>query len=829
MRTNSAHLRANPPFCLRTLETYATYSVATLQRLLGPLAWLWARTVRLYRRLIDRSAILLRTIGLGILTFVRGDKDEPAKVAIDSSRKLALTRCAIHVVPALVSIALITINLTGYFIGNELQGSRDQDNIKLGMLQIAAKIQELLIVSSAGTVIFHTLHAEMTRGEGVPFGLLVSGWSFAQASYFWSAEFWGGVIVGSTTTRSRWRLYRFVVLILIGGVLALTAGPATAVLMMPRKQDWPVGGGIFWLNGSDEQLWPRHLDADYYAELNCSSGEARFSDSRCPSAGFLPLLQHYTTWWNDQSTAFGFELLDKNLRKTMYSAPSLVPEANTWSYTAHAPSATLQDAIRSLHNGALNFLAAKHPLWPPTPLHLKWADMIRFELSTKVPAVRVLCLAQGVIDLTLGNLTLEFPNIEGFDAYWDWQKQGIGLPVTSLKNDTLDVQEDVRRHLLARGITNNKTYPLGEGIFNESRTTLQVPIDLWGQTGASLGAVMLFKDIWTRSEPPSNVLACSVDARWAQAKINIDLTENTQLNYEYITGTVRNLVTTKLDIEESHGHLGYSHIKPLDDGSMPMIRLSPSWYDIVAPVLPVELNFAANITPLAGARQTTAEKLTSTIFHTNSVKPEFENIIATVIADGLSRCGLIPNYNASRFLEAWPYRDWTIEREDLARTLVRYGEPKESFPAPKILQSGNMTRMVTRARFTGYVLSSTGWFDYLCIVVLLTHSVLALAHTLFVVWRGETSGAWDTILELITLAKTSRPPSSPILANTCAGIKSFKTVGLIAWVERSPAQSSALCHGQEPNEELELRLKDGRPCRSASLKPVPGVLYGRSI
>lgn len=40
-----------------------------------------------------------------------------------------------------------------------------------------------------------------------------------------------------------------VVLLSAGGVLALLAGPATAVLMIPKEVDWPVSGAIFWLNG----------------------------------------------------------------------------------------------------------------------------------------------------------------------------------------------------------------------------------------------------------------------------------------------------------------------------------------------------------------------------------------------------------------------------------------------------------------------------------------------------------------------------------------------------------------------------------------------------
>jgi hypothetical protein len=68
-------------------------------------------------------------------------------------------------------------------------------------------------------------------------------------SFFWSAEFYGGVL-SDDTSRSRFRSFGFAGLVLIGGLLAVMAGPATAVLMIPRSQNWPIGGAIFWLNGA---------------------------------------------------------------------------------------------------------------------------------------------------------------------------------------------------------------------------------------------------------------------------------------------------------------------------------------------------------------------------------------------------------------------------------------------------------------------------------------------------------------------------------------------------------------------------------------------------
>lgn len=49
-------------------------------------------------------------------------------------------------------------------------------------------------MSSLGAVIFHTLRTELIFGDGVPLGLLASGWSFAQARYLLSPFFYKPVL-----------------------------------------------------------------------------------------------------------------------------------------------------------------------------------------------------------------------------------------------------------------------------------------------------------------------------------------------------------------------------------------------------------------------------------------------------------------------------------------------------------------------------------------------------------------------------------------------------------------------------------------------------------
>lgn len=83
--------------------------------------------------------LLLRSVGLGIACIIHGF--EPRKPLFHKSRRAVLAGSAVHILPAAVSACLLTYNIRGYFIGRELEGANSQDDLKLGALQISAKLQ----------------------------------------------------------------------------------------------------------------------------------------------------------------------------------------------------------------------------------------------------------------------------------------------------------------------------------------------------------------------------------------------------------------------------------------------------------------------------------------------------------------------------------------------------------------------------------------------------------------------------------------------------------------------------------------------------------------
>ncbi|KAM5356883.1 hypothetical protein ACJ41O_003529 [Fusarium nematophilum] len=270
--------------------------------------------------------------------------------------------------------------------------------------------------------------------------------------------------------------------------------------------------------------------------------------------------------------------------------------------------------------------------------------------------------------------------------------------------------------------------------FQHGRRTLIFPIETRDRTNNSLDLVVLLGETWAPIldvEPaaiPSNLLSCSVNARWVQGKTVMKMRPNAHLSHEYHTGRVRNLVNMESD---SLDRLGYVWFKPPDDRSWPVIRLSARWFDMLAPKVPAEPIDSMPWMSSYGTNQTTTEALFNMLYDPATLShARPENILAKTLADGLSRCGLIPNHNGSLFLEAWPFTDWTIKNESMARTLVRQGSPKESFQ-PTLLEPGSRTRMVMKTTYRGFVMAASGWFDYLSIAALLAHALIAVVHCYF--------------------------------------------------------------------------------------------------
>jgi hypothetical protein len=121
----------------------------------------------------------------------------------------------------------------------------------------------------------------------------------------------------------------------------------------------------------------------------------------------------------------------------------------------------------------------------------------------------------------------------------------------------------------------------------------------------------------------------------------------------------------------------------------------------------------------------------------------------------------------------------------------------------------NITTLTTSIIIGGFSYQASSTADYLSIAVLIGHLVLALGHTAYLLIRRQSSGCWDTIVELLVLAQNSRPPRSA-LKNTGAGIKSLETFAKVAKVRVTRKGNPASGAEGSPAAHIELIFCEDR-------------------
>lgn len=98
--------------------------------------------------------------------------------------------------------------------------------------------QELLAIASMTTIVFEIIGHQLLHGDGLPLGLVSSGFTFSRFDFFCSRATW--IWLWSASAKGQRALV--VISIIIIALLALVIGPASAVLMLPRLAVRPTSG-----------------------------------------------------------------------------------------------------------------------------------------------------------------------------------------------------------------------------------------------------------------------------------------------------------------------------------------------------------------------------------------------------------------------------------------------------------------------------------------------------------------------------------------------------------------------------------------------------------
>ncbi|TGJ82671.1 hypothetical protein E0Z10_g6071 [Xylaria hypoxylon] len=739
-----------------------------LQAVLYGLICVWSYTEACAIKFPQRFKILLRSLGFGLVALVK--HEEPPKILVYRSRLLALAHCAVHIIPAAGSFALVALNFQGRFIGAELQGKHfATDDVKLGAIQVAAKL--------------HGLQLLYSRRRGLRLGLSVEAHIGSTVIYF---------------------------------------GYNTFGDSLPTADD-----GV----GSEELLWPTYLDSDALQNYDCSTIEAQIYDPRCPSAGYDFLYQHFKTWWQfpDTHSLLEFNLQDYSMVKHIYATVSDNPGSDTVAFTSHWATAMLQDAKRDLYDKSLVWLRDNHRFDPPYPGYLDLAASKTFAVQTEVPWVRTACMGNFTIDITKETLTSPiFMPFPASDEDWgiprEWEEDDssnemlnqINSPIPYFSRE-VDTVTAIQQYFQDKGFLilqedGNMT------LSNTIPAVIAIPIELPVDIGTGLGIVVLVPSANTTI---FSAFSCTVDSFWQPGRSVIESGEKSNRGFhDFVTDRVRNVVTTTLGVEGG---------APAYFDCWRVIHINTSWYELLSPTLSDSVDYGSLASGRVSSSMTRSlmERLLEIVLYPLFEDPisglpsvrSVEHVVSTYFADGLSRCGSTIQNNASGVVGWYSFRP---DDNDMARSLVFKGSPRRKGVSakPDLLINHNATEMLMTAVFTGYLLAAIGSFDYFAVAILLLHAAMAIFYTVFVfLSHPEIMEALDTIPEMVAMAQNSPPPNNDGLKNTCSGIRNLKTLGRVAIVEASQALD-----GSDGKEDLILRFQE--TTRDVQKIPEVGEIYG---
>lgn len=702
---------------------------------------------------------------------------EQPKAVFQSSRMLVLASSAVHFLPISVSTVLISLNLSGSYLGRTLPGSIIDPAINLALLQIAAKIHELLIVASVTTVVLHFIRKELVHGDGLPLGMLMGAFMFSGLSYFWSPE-----LIGSWGAKYALASKLKVVLVLVlAGLFATLAGPASAVLLIPKEQPWRAGGSVYYLPTSVEQLWPSMINSSTDMTQEVCSGEM-LDHGLCLRGGYLSL-------WNAR------DLIDifrrpayisgsrHNLTTDLILGPRGIDVTNdlemirglrySGSFRGYACETAvigtrivdamyhkrlLQDWISEVMAIGLN--SRGHS---PTQSNYKYYRSITATTSSRVPAVRVSCTTAQHISSSSGQFEVPILDAEGCSP--------STRATRFMQHDWLADPELHQFHAL------------------------------WKDTSPELGTTSGILVV----ELPSNVsddfiavVGCSIDARWADGStITSDLRSyatssnlNLKFNAPVSLGPIFKGPSTNL------GQPSYSEFRPvLSNPRSTRIKLARDWLFGAGSTTSNPpnststqqehggwtaanfLTFLRNISifsDLDGSPEAPIEKWNEETPGAVNRTVALEWFLALLVTDALSRTGSERILNTTGPVSSWTIRDYN-KVSSFATQLFRSGHALQRPTGPAV------TEAKLEITIGGFSYQATSLTDYLALALLALHIVVSLSHVALLFSSGESSSAWASVAEILVLAQNSRP-ADMALRNTGAGIGCLGTYARMARV-----------------------------------------------
>lgn len=762
------------------------------------------------------SKYFLRALGFEIVNtlFRRWTATESPKPALRRSRWIALSRCAIHILPCSVFLFLLPLNYRAMYLGPGFSYTHS-NGLFLVLFQIGAKLLEIVCVASLTTVVLHVLRHDLIR-NGVPLGLLGSGVFFSQANCFWSPE----MLVGAWHCVRNWRMLRLFLVIILAGSLALLIAPSAAVLLQPQSQSVPAGGTTYYLPVTQDQLWPSEVNGS--DERSECFGEYSDRNIVCASAGFESVRNYFLNF--NTSFIVPSMMSDTHAMSPLVvhslagKIPRLVNSGSVFGIARetsilqpNAMTAILQDSLTGdWRNATKNWVGSRFS----ATSEYQYADQRLSSVVTTSPAVYSKCAPAR--NVSAGQVEVDFP-----------VKVWVNRPLTPSETGSPQWQDSpvpLNITLSERNISNNVQFEW-----------ITLPKN---QFGAVSGGLLLHFPVKALNTSWA-VVPCSISATWFSGEITSDSLTNEAAWSFTDSGNTGADIRADLDASSAEAH-EYRRLISFRERWIQSLTPSTPCKNCINQSKPLtilerllsDVGFATLLDDMQAQGQSRWNGSTNTCVLQPSDPTEtdvdrlnredcgnggkhqlLELILASVFANGLSRYGSrhafdLSSMNSSNNPFRWNLQILPKTSNYWASLLSNKPRHNAIFPAPA--DSGYVDLRM-RVQVVGYAWYASSYSTYLATAVVVTYMLLAIAQTVWVLSNGVTSSSWDTVTELLALAL--RSPVSDALRGSGAGIERLVTYGRLTRVRTMK---------EEGEERLVLLIDGEKKYLKGEVEQAPG-------
>lgn len=206
-----------------------------------------------------------------------------------------LLRLLLHSPSVAGAVTLIYVNLAGkaWFPSNA-PWHNGKANI-LNALQLLAKLHEISVIYSLGSIIVKTFKRKLIR-SGLSLGFITAGYRVGDllglrhlrhlfhCAWFLDSTCWLAIFLAFIT------------------LIATLVGPASAVLMLPELGWYELQGAFqgvltpIMYDPPGLEAWPRSVDSSIYPNVSVCTGDLGTSSYHCPAGGFAQIYNWIGGW-----------------------------------------------------------------------------------------------------------------------------------------------------------------------------------------------------------------------------------------------------------------------------------------------------------------------------------------------------------------------------------------------------------------------------------------------------------------------------------------------------------------------------------------------------